>query len=103
MHIVRSIFFLWIQFLGQSEERLCVAFKVVNIKDGLWVGDLVLLQVVIKTSARGSETARYKIQSELIIRSSKSTVFNRLLVRIFLINLAYYTWTKFREPLTQST
>lgn len=32
-----------IQSLGQREERLRVVGKVVNVENGLWVGDVVLL------------------------------------------------------------
>lgn len=44
-----------IQGLGQREERLRVVGKVVNVENGLWVRDVVLLQVGIKSSSWSSE------------------------------------------------
>lgn len=44
-----------IQSLGQREERLRVVGKVVNVENGLWVRDVVLLQVGIKSSSWSSE------------------------------------------------
>lgn len=36
-----------IESLGQGEERLWVIGEVVNVENGFWVGDVVLLQVSI--------------------------------------------------------
>lgn len=43
----------WIQLFGQSKERIWVVVEKVNLKDGLCVGQVVLLQVVIETAAGG--------------------------------------------------
>lgn len=40
----------WIQLFGQSEERVRVVMEKVNLKYGLRVGQVVLLQVVIETA-----------------------------------------------------
>ena len=37
------------------EKRLGIAAKIANLKDGLRVGQVVLLQVVIETTARATE------------------------------------------------
>lgn len=44
-----------IQSFGQGEERLWVVGEVVDVENGLWVRDVVLLQVGIKTSSWSSE------------------------------------------------
>lgn len=41
----------WIQLFGQSKERIWVVMEKVNLKYGLCVGQVVLLQVVIETAA----------------------------------------------------
>lgn len=42
----------WIQLFGQSEERVGVVMEEVDLKYGLCVGQVVLLQVVIETATR---------------------------------------------------
>lgn len=44
-----------IQRLGQREERLRVVGEVVDVENGFWVRDVVLLQVGIKTCSWSSE------------------------------------------------
>ena len=45
--IIRSIFARGVELLGQGEEWTGVLVEIVYVKDGLWVGDVVLLKVVI--------------------------------------------------------
>lgn len=40
----------WIQFFGQSKERTWVVMEKVDLKYGLCIGQVVLLQVVIETA-----------------------------------------------------
>lgn len=47
-----------IQLLGQSEERIWVVVEEFDFKYGLSVGEVVLLQVVIKSAAWRSEGER---------------------------------------------
>lgn len=47
----------WIQSLGQREERLRVIGEVVDVENGFWVRDVVLLQVCVKTCSWSSENA----------------------------------------------
>lgn len=47
-----------IQLLGQSEERIWVVVEEFNFKYGLSVGEVVLLQVVVKSAAWRSEGER---------------------------------------------
>lgn len=44
-----------IQLFGQSEERIRVVVEEFNFKYGLSVGEVVLLQVVVKSAAWRSE------------------------------------------------
>lgn len=55
MNEIRSVFSGRIQFFGKSEEWFRVVVEKVNVKDGLWVRNSVLLEVVIETSTRGSK------------------------------------------------
>lgn len=49
----------WIQLSGQSEEGVWVSMKEFYLKNGLGVGQVVLLQVIIQTTARRPETPGY--------------------------------------------
>lgn len=49
-----------IQHLGQREEGLRVIGEVVDVENGFWVRDVVLLQVGIETCAWSSEEDRRK-------------------------------------------
>lgn len=40
----------WIQLFGQGEERIRVSMEKVDLKYGLGVGQVILLQVVIETA-----------------------------------------------------
>jgi len=51
MYVVGPVFSWRIQLLGKREERFRVDMEEVDIEDGFRVGDVVLLQVVIETSA----------------------------------------------------
>lgn len=51
-----------IQSLGQGEERQRVGGEVVDVEDGLRVGDVVLLQVGIQARSRSSEQQRSKTE-----------------------------------------
>lgn len=57
---VRPVFSSGIQFFGKSKERFGIVMKEVYIKDGFWVGDSVLLEVVIETSTRSPRIYREK-------------------------------------------
>lgn len=52
----------WIQFSGQSEEGLWVSMEKFDLKDGLGVGQVVLLQVMVQTTARRPGTPGYAVQ-----------------------------------------
>lgn len=43
-----------VQFLGQCEKRLGIVKKIVKFKNGLWVWDVILLQVVVQATPWGS-------------------------------------------------
>lgn len=45
-----------IQSLSQGEERLWVIGEVVDVENGFWVRDVILLQVGVKTSSWSPET-----------------------------------------------
>lgn len=47
-----------IQSLGQGEERQRVVGEEVDVEDGLWVGNVVLLQVGIQARSRSPERRR---------------------------------------------
>lgn len=51
-----------IQSLGQGEERQRVGGEVVDVEDGLRVGDVVSLQVGIQARSRSSEQQRSKTE-----------------------------------------
>lgn len=44
-----------IEFLGEGKEGLWMFLEVANLKNGLWVGKMVLLQVGIKAGGWGAE------------------------------------------------
>lgn len=55
MNEIRPVFSSRIQFFGKSKERFGIVMEKVYVKDGFWVGDSVLLEVVIETSTRRPE------------------------------------------------
>lgn len=49
---IRPVFSSGIEFFGKSKERFGIVMEEVYVKNGFWVGDSVLLEVVIETSTR---------------------------------------------------
>lgn len=43
----------WVQLFGQGKERVGVVMEVVDLEDGFCVRKIILLEVVIETTARG--------------------------------------------------
>lgn len=43
-----------VQLLGQCEKRLGIVKEIVKFKNGLWVWDVILLQVVVQATPWGS-------------------------------------------------
>lgn len=48
-----------IQGLGQREEGLRVVGEVVDVEDGLWVGNAVLLQVGVESRSWSSDAVKH--------------------------------------------
>lgn len=48
-----------IQRLGQREEGLRVVGEVVDVEDGLWVGNAVLLQVGVESRSWSSDAVKH--------------------------------------------
>lgn len=44
-----------IELFGQHAERLRVVSEIVDAEDGLWVRQIILLQIVVETRARSTE------------------------------------------------
>lgn len=63
MNEIRPVFSSRIQFFGKSKERFGIVMEKVYVKDGFWVGDSVLLEVVIETSTRRPRIEREKWSS----------------------------------------
>ena len=55
MCIVGLVFSRWVDFFGEGVEWSRVEFKVIHIKHGLWIRNLVSLQVVVEPCPRCSE------------------------------------------------
>lgn len=55
-----------IKGLGQGEEWLRVVGKVINVENGFWVRDVILLQVGIKACSRSPENTEVQISQSLI-------------------------------------
>lgn len=43
----------WVQLLGQHVERLRILEEVAQFKDGFWVWNIILLEVIVEAAFRG--------------------------------------------------
>lgn len=73
-----------IQHLGQREERLRVVGEVVDVKNGFWVRDVVLLQVGVKTCSWSSEHG--KVQSYLHVHFVLQCIKEQQTISVLLKN-----------------
>lgn len=63
-----------IQRLGQREEGLRVIGEVVDVEDGLWVRDAVLLQVGVESRSWSSAATKHKPATNFCLMLPISTI-----------------------------